>query len=89
MSYLNENLHQIQNELAEFKDISREELYSQCIDNKLTETVLKYNVDLDLNSKYLLTRASMKVLKGITKVQKAADKQILLENQIEGQTNND
>lgn len=89
MSYLNENLRQIQQELAEFKDIPREELYSQCIDDKLTETVLKYNADLDLNSKYLLTRASMKVLKGITKVQKAADKQILLENQVEGQTNND
>jgi len=89
MSYLNENLLQIQKELNAFKDISRDELYSKCIDDKLTETVLKYNTELDLNSKYLLTRASMKVLKGITKVQKAADKQILLDNQAKGKENND
>lgn len=67
----------IKYDLSKYKDMSRPELLSFCINDKLQGTLTKYNEEIKLNSDYLLTRSSFRVLKALTKLQKKADKAVL------------
>lgn len=75
------NIKKIEQDLLKYKDIQREELLKSCITNKLAGTLERYNEEIDLNSDYLLTRSSTRVLKALTKMQKKQDKQILEESE--------
>ena len=77
MEKFKEILESIQKDLAISKSFSREALYEECIQTKLVNIVKAYNRDADLNTNYLLRRASEKVLKSLTKIQKSKDKEIL------------
>ncbi len=70
-------LSEIINELEVTKTFSRNSLLDSCINAKLRNTITTFNDELDLTTEYLLRRASEKVLKTITKVQKQKDKQEL------------
>ena len=54
---------------------------------RLEATLEKYNREIELNSDYLLTRSSFKVLKALTKLQKRADKNVLEALAKEGESN--
>ena len=82
-------IHQIKSikrDLNKYSDKTKDELLSLCIDNKLQATLEKYNKEIELNSDYLLTRSSFRVLKALTKLQKRADKGVL-EAIAEGESN--
>lgn len=81
------HIKQIKRDLSKYQDKSREELLSMCIDNKLEATLEKYNKEIELNSDYLLTRSSFRVLKALTKLQKRADKNVLEALAKEGESN--
>lgn len=83
------NIKKIEEELNKYKNIQREDLLKSCITNKLAGTLERYNEEIDLNSDYLLTRSSTKVLKALTKLQKKQDKEILEENESEDFSSND
>ena len=79
-----QNLKYIKKELNKYTDKNHEDLLAYCIKDKLDTALLRYNKEMDLNSEYVLTRSSLKVLKAITKLQKKADKQAL-EDAAEGE----
>lgn len=81
------HIKHIKRELSKYQDKSQEELLSMCIDNKLEATLEKYNREIELNSDYLLTRSSFRVLKALTKLQKRADKNVLEALAKEGESN--
>ena len=66
-------------DLNKYKDLSQSDLLTNCINNKLQTTLETYSEEIKLNSDYLLTRSSFKVLKALTKLQKRADKDVLEE----------
>ena len=74
---LNEIIKSINDDLDKYKDLTHEQIFTTCIETKLRNTLLNYNYDIDLNSKFLLTRQAEKVLKAITKIQKEQDKEDL------------
>ena len=81
------HIKHIKKDLSKYADKSREELLSLCIDSKLDATLEKYNREIELNSDYLLTRSSFRVLKALTKLQKRADKGVLEAIAEEGEPN--
>lgn len=81
------HIKHIKKDLNKYADKSREELLSLCIDGKLDATLEKYNREIELNSDYLLTRSSFRVLKALTKLQKRADKGVLEAIAEEGEPN--
>lgn len=72
-----DTLNEIIQELALYKNVSPEEMLTECIRQKLQNTVLKYDKTLDMSSNYLTTRACEKVLKALTKIRKKDDKEAL------------
>ena len=57
--------------------VSKDTIYTDCIEKKLNLTVSKYNNELALNSRYITGRSDKKVLKALTKLQKNQDREIL------------
>lgn len=85
---LKENLIDISNELNKYKNISRNSLFTTCINNKLKNTLRQYNLEIELTSKYLIEQNTVRVMKTITKVQKQNDLEAL-EEAIEKSKNDD
>ena len=81
------HIKSIKRDLNKYSDKTKDELLSLCIDNKLQATLEKYNKEIELNSDYLLTRSSFRVLKALTKLQKRADKGVLEAIAKEGESN--
>lgn len=79
-SKLDENIKTIQNELCEYSNLDRTEIFNQAINKLLMHTLRKYNNKIDDLSGYLLNQEGMRVLKAITKIQKHADKKVIYEN---------
>lgn len=71
------HLKHIKQDLNKYADKTPAELLSMCIDDKLQGTLEKYNEEIKLNSEYILTRSSFRVLKALSKLQKKADKEAL------------
>ena len=92
---LSHHIKQIKKELSKYyteTDEStikerKQELLTSCINSKLDATLDKYNREIDLNSDYLLTRSSFRVLKALTKLQKRADKAVIEAAKHEGEPN--
>lgn len=70
-------LQTIETELCKYKDLSRVEVFNMCINNRLADTLVKYNEHIDSNSEYLLRQSSVRVLKALTKLKKVDDKEII------------
>lgn len=62
-----------------YADKSPQDLLQMCINEKLAETLRKYNEEIEAGTTFLLSRDSTKVLKALTKIQKRQDKEILEE----------
>lgn len=77
----------IKKDLSKYADKTKEELLTLCINNKLEATLEKYNREIELNSEYIQTRSSFRVLKALTKLQKRADKGVLEAIAKEGESN--
>lgn len=74
---LSENLILIKDELDRYKNVSRNELFTKCIDEKLKGTLKKYNEETNLTSTYLIEQSSIRVMKTLTKIQKKNDIEVL------------
>ena len=70
-------LKHIKYDLNKYANMSQGDLLSYCINDKLQGTLKTYSEEIKLNSDYLLTRSSFRVLKALTKLQKKADKEVL------------
>lgn len=81
------HIKHIKKDLAKYSDMSKDDLLSMCITGKLQATLEKYNREIELNSEYILTRSSFRVLKALTKLQKRADKGVLEALVEEGEKN--
>lgn len=75
--HLENILDVISQELDRYKDISRVELFNQCIDSRLKAVLLRYNEATEATSNYLIRRGSARVLKTLTRMQKQEDKDVL------------
>lgn len=71
------NIASIQQDLNKYKGYTKTRLFQECIHEKLKYTVQMYNEEIDLNTDFLLSKESARVLKAITKIQKADDKNLL------------
>lgn len=71
------NVLSIIENFKKYYKLSKDTIYTNCIDKKLNLTVLKYNNELALNSRYIEGRSDKKVLKALTKLQKNQDKEAL------------
>ena len=80
---LKDRIIEISDDLDRYKDITRARLFTRCVDNKLKNTLQNYISDLDLTSDELMRKASFRVMKAITKIQKNDDKNAIKE-QIKG-----
>lgn len=76
---LAKKIKQVEQEINQYNNLTRQELYQQCIDAKLKVTLDNYLHIIEVNEDYLLTRNSVKVMKAITKQQKKEDKERLAE----------
>lgn len=77
---LNDNLEAIKEEIYRYKEGSRVDFFNDCINRKLKATLIRYNEETDQLSSFLMEKASMRVLKAITKINKQADKEVIYEN---------
>lgn len=75
-----DNLSLIKDELSKYDGLTRVELFNECINNKLKNTLYKYNVETEHMSDFLLQQEGIRVLKAITKIQKFDDKEIIYAN---------
>ena len=71
------NVLSIIEDFKKYYKISKDTIYTECIEKKLNLTVLKYNKELALNSRYIERRSDKKVLKALTKLQKNQDREVL------------
>lgn len=85
---IKERLINMRQELDECSSITPQELYENCINERLKQTILKYNDELDLDSRFLLQKAAVRVMKAITVMQKNNDVEILKANQETVEENN-
>lgn len=76
-SRFKKNILKIKEELFKYESVSRADLFSSCIQDKLDTTLRKYNYEISRNADYLRTRSSAKVLKALTKLQKKDDMELL------------
>lgn len=70
-------LSNIEDELSQYKDLTKVEIFNVCINNRLAATLVKYNEQIDSSSEYLLRQSSVRVLKALTKIKKNDDKDII------------
>lgn len=70
-------IDEIEVELSRYKDLSKVEIFNECINNRLAATLVKYNEKIDSTSEYLLRQSSVRVLKALTKIKKVNDKDII------------
>ncbi len=75
---LKNNIHAITAEISKYKDMSRAELYTKCVDEKLKATLSQYINVLNLTEQELRDKSSIRVLKAATKLQKQTDKEAIL-----------
>lgn len=71
---LKTNIKYILKDIHAYDGYTKAKLFQECIRNKLKATIIRYDEEIEDSTDYLLTRSSAKVLKAITKIQKADDK---------------
>ena len=77
---LKNNLSIIRAELSKYDKMTRKEFFNQAINNRLKNTLYIYNIETDKLSDFLIQQQGMRVLKAITKIQKADDKKVIYNN---------
>ena len=64
-------------ELEEAEKVDRNAMFTEALNRRLHDVLLRYNEEIDYTSSYLLKKASAKVLKEITNMAKIDDKKII------------
>ena len=77
---LKNNLSIIRAELSKYDEMTRKEFFNEAINNRLKNTLYIYNIETDKLSDFLIQQHGMRVLKAITKIQKADDKKVIYDN---------
>lgn len=77
---LKTNLEKISEELSRYRDQSRQELFQNCISNKLKHTLDMYEADIQETTDFLYKAESARVLKTLVKIQKKSDKQAIIDS---------
>ena len=80
---LKDRIIEVADDLNRYKGVTRSHLFTKCVDEKLKNTLQIYINDLDLTSDDLMRKASVRVMKALTKIQKNDDKNAIKE-QIKG-----
>ena len=71
------SLNEIYKELSEYNKYSHDALLTKFINDRLSESLNQYNIELEKNITFLSNQAGMKVLKAISKKHKQEDKAII------------
>ena len=76
-SKLNKFLPEISEEIVSYSNLSRSDIFNECLSNKLSANLSQYFSFLNLNSRHLSIKPNRRVLKAVTKLQKNSDKDYL------------
>ena len=79
-STVKDYLNQIAEELNKYSNISRENLFTQCVSDKLKISLKNYQNNIDWNTYILELKNPFAVLKAWKKRKKIEDKDIILQN---------
>lgn len=71
---------QINADFNKYKKMSREQIFTSCVNYKLNQSLNKYNEDLEKDALFLEGKEGYRVLKTLVKIQKDRDKEIILQN---------
>lgn len=74
---LQENINDINEDLSKYLNMSRDELFTLFVNEKLQGTLRRYEVELEVTSDYLLRKNANIVFKRLTELQKDKDKEAL------------
>ena len=79
LAYLNffDKIKALKGELELAETISRDDILTSAINKRLHSVLLRYNEEIDATSDYLLRKASAKVLKEITRINKHDDLSVI------------
>lgn len=77
ISMFKAELLRIEMELDKYADLSRAELLTYCIKEKLNSTLRKYNEEMQGKMDVLSRAGNIRVLKAISKIQKNNDKKAI------------
>lgn len=75
-----ENLDKIADDLTLYSNLSRVELFNQCLKEKLNNLLLDYNEELDKKISWLANIDPKRVIRAINKIDRKNDKEIIKEN---------
>ena len=67
----------LQQELSNAEKINRDDILTEAINVRLHKLVLRYHEEVDMTSEYLLKKASAKVLKELTRINKLDDREVI------------
>lgn len=76
---LSSYIEEIKNDLDKYKKYSKNDMFTESVQEKLKNTLINYDYDMERNSEFLLSRDSAKVLKAITKIQMKDNRKALEE----------
>ena len=74
---LQENINAINKDLDKYLNMSRDELFTLFVNEKLQGALRRYEVELEVTSDYLLRKNANIVFKRLTELQKDKDKEAL------------
>lgn len=77
ISKISKNLNEISDELNRYNKYLHDALLTKFINDRLSQTLTNYNIELEKNTSFLATRSGISVLKAIAKKSKQADKEII------------
>lgn len=80
---LKERLKISYDETMQYANKTQSELLDMFIEEKLQNTLIKYDLELDQLSTYLGNQKGVRVLKALVKIRKQEDKKIIEQNMID------
>lgn len=76
--FFDESLQMVKDELNRYLTISRDDLFTQCINERLKATLLEYGEHVENDSNFLMKQSEIRVFKAITRMQREEDKETII-----------
>lgn len=70
-------LKELKEDLFKYSNMTKNQLWSECIDTKLKVTLNNYKADLEMSENYLETRESSRIMKALVTIQKQNYKNVI------------
>lgn len=70
-------LNELKQDLFKYSNMTKSQLWSECIDIKLKVTLNNYKADLEMTQNYLETRESSRIMKALVTIQKQNYKNVI------------